>query len=133
MNEVIKNILYILITGVGLIIIKSLLDFINKKIDEIQSNIDINKYKKLNQYIDAAQNAISKAVLTVSQIYVDSLKSSERFDKASQEEAKKKAITIAKELITEESKEAIILLHGDFEAYLDVAIESLVKLNKTNS
>ena len=112
-------------------IIKELIDFFNKKIDEAQVNIDILNNQKLNQYIDKAQEIIGNAVLTVSQTYVDTLKKNGSFDEASQEEAKNKAIEIVNKMITEESKNAIIILYGDFNTYLDSMIESLVKQNKT--
>lgn len=130
MTELIRNIIYLVLTGVGVAIVKEVLTFINKKIDEVQVNTDVTNYKKLNQYVDKAQEIIGNAVLTVSQTYVDTLKSNGSFNKEAQEEAKNKAIEIANKLITEESKNAIIVLYGDFDTFLDAMIESLVKQNK---
>jgi hypothetical protein len=130
MNDVIKNIIYIILTGAGIAIVKEILTFINKKVDEIQAHTDVINYQKINQYVDKAQEIINNAVLTVSQTYVDTLKKNGNFDEASQEEAKNKAIEIANKLITEESKKAIIILYGDFDTYLDSMIESIVKQNK---
>lgn len=70
------------------------------------------------------------AVLTVSQTYVDELKRQGKFDKQAQETAKQMAIDKAKSLITEEAKNAVTLLYGDFEAYLNSQIEALVRENK---
>lgn len=131
MNEIIRNIIYILITGVGVVLIKELMTLVNKKIDDIQLNIDVKDHEKLNKYIDGVQNVVNDVVLSVSQTYVDSLKSSGKFDATSQEEAKNKAIELATKMITEESKKAVVVLYGDFDTYLDSLIEAMVKKNKT--
>jgi len=85
---------------------------------------------QLVKYIDAATDAISKAVLTVNQTYVDSLKKQGKFDAEAAKTAKQMAIDKAKALITEDSKAAIETLYSDFEAYLNDAIEELVRENK---
>ena len=47
---------------------------------------------QLVKYIDAATDAISKAVLTVNQTYVDSLKKQGKFDEEAAKTAKQMAI-----------------------------------------
>ena len=130
MKDIILDIMYILITGVGIVLTKYVIDLLNSKINEAQSNTKIADYDVLNKYIDSAQEIISNIVLSVSQTYVDSLKASGRFDVESQTIAKNKAVELAKNMITEESKNAIIILYGDFDAYIDNIIESCVKKNK---
>ena len=130
MENILLDIIYILITGVGIVLTKYIVDLLNTKINEAQTNTKIADYDVLNKYIDSAQEIISNIVLSVSQTYVDSLKSSGKFDKESQAIAKNKAVELAKNMITEESKNAIIILYGDFDAYLDNIIESCVKKNK---
>ena len=132
MEEFIRDILYILITGCAVAVTKYVVDFINNKINEVQINTEISEYEQLNKYINIAQEIISKSVLTVQQTYVDSLKSSNSFTKEAQEEAKRKAIEMAKSMITEESKNAIIIIYSDFDAFVNSTIESLVKQNKVN-
>ena len=131
MNNVIADICYIIITSCSIAIVKYILGLINKRIDETQVNIEIKEKEKLNQYVDSAQDVISNVVLTVNQTIVDSLKASGKFDKTAQEEAKNKAIETAKALISEESKNAIILLYNDFDVFLDANIEALVSANKS--
>ena len=128
--EMLLDILYAVITCCGVIIAKEIINFINKKIDEIQINTEIKNHEKLNDYINDAQKIISDVVLTVSQVYVESLKKSGNFDEAAQKEAKDMAIDIATKLISEEAKNAINVLYGDFSDYLDVAIESMVNQSK---
>lgn len=130
MEEVIRDILYILITGCGIAITKYIVDLVNKKINEIQVNTQISEYDQLNKYIDNAQDAISRVVLTLSQTVVDGLKKNNSFTKEAQEQVKQEAIDMAKKLITEEAKNAIIQVYGDFDVFLNSCIESMVKENK---
>lgn len=130
METIIRDMLYIIVSGCGLAIAKYVVDLINKKINETQVNTEIAEYEKLNGYIDSAQEAIKKAVISTTQTYVESLKNSGSFTKEAQEEAKSKAMEVAKQLITEESKKAIIVLYGDFDIFLDSTLETLVNQNK---
>lgn len=129
LNMVLRTIMSVLIIGCVPVIITYGLKIANKKIDEIQTNISLSKYTKLNKYIDIAQSAITTAVTSVSQTYVDSLKKSGTFDETAQAIAKDKAIEVAKKLITDDTANAISTLFGDFETYLDNSIEEIV--NKT--
>lgn len=131
MRNVLENCCYILISGCGIALARYLCVLINRKVDELQLNKEIKNNEKLNQYIDLAQAAIEDAVLQTMQVYVDTLKKQNRFDETAQEEAKNKAIETAKTLISEESKNAIILLHNDFEVFLDARIEALVNIKKS--
>lgn len=130
MQNVLENICYIIITGCGIALARYIVSLVNKKVDEIQINTEIKNNEKLNQYVNLAQDAISNAVLSVSQVYVDSLKASGSFTEEAQAEAKERAVERAKKLITEESKNAIIILYGDFDSYLDSMIEAVVRASK---
>ena len=120
----IQDVLYLIITGILPLLITYGILFLKVKIKEQEKNLENDQLVK---YIDAATDAISKAVLAVNQTYVDSLKKQGKFD---EEAAKTMAIDKAKALITEDSKAAIETLYSDFEAYLNDAIEELVRENK---
>lgn len=123
----IQDVLYLIITGILPLLITYGILFLKVKIKEQEKNLENDQLVK---YIDAATDAISKAVLTVNQTYVDSLKKQGKFDEEAAKTAKQMAIDKAKALITEESKTAIETLYSDFEAYLNDAIEELVRENK---
>lgn len=125
----VQEILYLIITGIVPLLITYGIIFLKVKIKEQEKKLENDQ---LIKYIDAATDAISKSVLTVSQTYVDTLKKEGKFDAEAQKTAKQMAIDKAKTLITAESKAAIETLYTDFEAYLNDAIESLVKENKDN-
>lgn len=127
LREFIQETLYLVVTGIVPLLITYIILFLKSKIKEQQEKIDNDN---LNKYITIATDAISMAVLTVSQTYVDELKRQGKFDKQAQEAAKQMAIDKAKSLITEEAKNAVTLLYGDFEAYLNSQIEALVRENK---
>ena len=133
MTELIQNILYILITSAGVLLVKCLMEFLNAKIDEIQKDKNFEDKEQLNKYVDMVQQIVTNVVLSVSQTLVDSLKSSGSFNEEAQKQAKEMAIDMAKKLITEEARNAIEVLYGDFDTYLDVLIESYVKQTKTTN
>lgn len=100
---------------------------LKSKISELSSKI---KNTKLTKYINAATEVVTKAVLDVSQTYVDALKNTGEFTKEAQVIAKEKAIDIATKLITEDGKKAVEEIYGDFSIWLSTTIESNVKKNK---
>lgn len=123
----IQDVLYLIITGILPLLITYGILFLKVKIKEQEKQLENDQLVK---YINAATDAISKAVLTVNQTYVDSLKKQGKFDEEAAKTAKQMAIDKAKALITENSKTAIETLYSDFEAYLNDAIEELVRENK---
>ncbi len=120
-------ILYTILTACGVTIAAQLLRFVNAKIDAAQININNEKF---NNAIDYAQGIIETAVMSVSQTYVDGLKASGKFDGSAAQAAKEQAMEIATEFISEDGREAIEAIYGDFTAYLEHAIEQYVKANK---
>lgn len=126
--NILEPILYAVITTTVPIIITYFAKFLTTKKAQINSQVE---NEKLNNYIDAAIGAVNQAVLTVSQTYVDSLKTSGNFSEKAQNEAKNKAIEIATTLITDDVKNAVNKLYGDFDIWLNTTIESFVRENKT--
>lgn len=133
MTELIQNILYILITSAGVLLIKCLMNFINAKIDELQTEKEIKDNELLNQYIDMVQQIVYDVVLSITQTYVETLKKQGKFDEEAQKYAKEMAVEMAKTLISEEAKNAIIIVYNDFDSYLASLIESVVKQSKTTN
>ena len=100
---------------------------IESKIDEIQVK---SKNELVNKYLQIAEEGITKAVMTVSQTYVDSLKREGKFDK----DAQVKAFEMAKEefekIVNDEVKDGIKELTSDYETWIKASIESLIKESK---
>ncbi len=129
-NEGLQNILYLVIVCVLPLAIKYLVTYLQVKVNEMSKKIE---NEKLQQYVNAANDAVSMAVLTVAQTYVDTLKVHGAFTKEAQKEAKEKALALAKQLINEEGQKAIVTLYGDYQAYLEAAIEALVRDTKIST
>lgn len=125
-----KELLYILITGCGVAVAGALINYINQRIDEVQSSTKLVEYESLNKYVNDAQDTIYKIVKAVSQTYVNKLKEAGKFTDEAQQSAKRQAMSIATALISSKGKEAIEQLHGNLQTYLDTFIESAVLDNK---
>lgn len=126
-QELLSQILYVVLTGILPILATFLVKFIQAKSQEVLVTIENEKAKK---YLEAAVNAIGIAVTSVNQTYVDSLKQAGQFDDLSANTAKNLALNKAKELISEDSKKFIEMMYGDFDKYLENAIEAYVRNTK---
>ena len=126
-KEAIQQVLYLIVTGILPVLTVYAVTLIKVKVKQESAKLEDEQLKK---YADAATDAISNAVLMVNQTYTDALKKTGAFTKEAQETAKNMAIAKAKELITEESKNAIEVLYSDFNTYLETQIEALVRENK---
>lgn len=126
-NDMLRSIIYIVLTAIMPILVQYIVKYINMKVDELSVNI---KNEKAKMYINAVVDAISIAVVSVNQTYVDSLKQDGKFDETSAFAAKSLAMTRAKELISKDTEKFIDMMYGDFDKYLDNAIESYVRQAK---
>lgn len=126
-NDMLRSIIYIVLTAILPILVQYIVKFINMKVDELSVNI---KSEKAKMYINAIVDAISIAVVSVNQTYVDSLKQDGKFDEESAYAAKNLAMMRAKELISKDTEKFIEMMYGDFDKYLENAIESYVRREK---
>lgn len=126
-TELFQQIMYIVITAILPVALAYLKSFLDAKANEAIANVE---NKKLAGYLGRAYEAVGLAVNTVSQTYVDSIKQSGNFDEAAQAKAKEMAVDLAKELISYDVKQAISIAYGDFNTYLDTAIEAYVRNSK---
>ena len=100
--------------------------WLRKKTQEITANINDATVRK---YVDLASDAVTKAVQTTFQTYVDALKAQGKFDKEAQLTALQKAKDTATALITDEAKRVIAEAYRDF-APQPSTIETLVREDK---
>jgi hypothetical protein len=127
LKEIVQIIIYTVITGCGVVVVRKVLEFVNKKIDQLQENTKLVEYEKLNKIIDNVQNSIYNIVNAVNQTFVDSLKEHNKFDKESAAAAKATATDKANAMLTEEAIEAITQLKGDVDVFIDTTIEAAVR------
>lgn len=126
-KEFIQQLMYLVITGILPFVTVYFANYV-KSI--IQKNSEKAENEQLQSLISYAGEAISVAVMTVSQTYVDTMKAQGKFDKEAQAIAKQMAIDKAKELISKEMKSAIETVYTNFDAYLDNYIETIVRESK---
>lgn len=124
MNEILLNILSVVVSAVVLPLISIggtyLIKWINSKIKN-------QEYAKL---LSDATNIVLNAVRSVSQTYVDSLKSSGSFNKEAQEIALNKAKEIAMAQMGSDLKKFIEENFGSIESWLTNQIEASINLIK---
>lgn len=126
LKEILSVLIYVIITGCGVAIVKKVLDFGNAKIDELQVTTKLSEYDKLNILIDQAQSVVTTIVQSINQTFVSSLKTSGEFTKESATQAKDMALQMAHELITDEIADAITSVYGNVDKYLDILVEQVV-------
>lgn len=126
-KEFIQQLMYLVITGILPFVTVYFANFVKSIIQKNKDNIESEQVQNL---IDYAGEAISVAVMTVSQTYVDTMKRQGKFDAEAQAIAKQMAIDKAKELISREMKFAIESVYTNFDAYLDNYIETVVRESK---
>jgi len=127
---VLNYVLYVVLTVILPVVAKYVVDLIKTKIKESNIIADATKNEDLSKIVESALSDVMDAVLYINQIYVDSLKSSGKFDKEAQEEAFNRAYTEAMNMISDEAKKVIEQLYGSFDKWLKLKIESSVNMAK---
>ena len=86
--------------------------------------------EKVKGYVNEAVKAVMTAVTSTFQTYVDSLKKQGKFDEEAQKTAFNTAKNTALLLLTQDMRDAITTMYGDFDTWLAKTIEQLVLANK---
>lgn len=122
--EVIKDILYILITTAVPILVTYLCKFLYEKWTEIKTKVENEKVSNtLEQVVSIVLDCVEK----VNQTYVDTLKTKGEFTKEASEEAFKKCKEAILAMLSEDATKVIAMVYNDIDAYLDTLIESTVR------
>ena len=126
-NETLNLIITAIIVPTLAALVPLLISFLNQKTAELKQRIG---NEKLNRYIDIAEDAVSTAVTSVFQTYVDTLKKQGKWNDTTAEiaftEARNKAIAI----MGQAAKDALSQAYGDVNLWIDNKIEMHVQLNK---
>ena len=83
-----------------------------------------------DRYVAQIFDTVSDCVSATTQTYVSSLKAQGKFDEAAQKKAFEDTYLAVLNLLTDEAKEYITMVHGDIKAYLTTKIEAEVKAQK---
>lgn len=101
--------------------------FIASKRKEILNRVD---NEELHKYLNTAINILDKTIDTTNATFVDKLKQEGKFTKDKALEAYNTTKQQFEQIIGEESKQFIIEMVNDYDAWLKVQIESLVANKK---
>ena len=104
-----------------------LIAWLKQKTKEITGNIE---NAKIRAHVERANELVLNAVQKTFQVYVDKLKEQGKFDAEAQAIAFEKAKNTALTLISQEAKEIIAAVYGDFDEWLAATIETLVRNDK---
>lgn len=123
--------LLIVLVGVVMKGLKLLGTLIDAKTAEIANNV---QNVKLREYLLSAENSVKIGVLTVAQELGDALKDKAEDGKLSDKDKKDlKEMCIEKVtlMVGNEVKEAVTVLKGDFDIWLNNSIEAFIKESKS--
>lgn len=122
--EVLKDILYILITAAVPVLTTYVCKFLYEKWTE-------GKTKIKNEQIAATLNQVVSMVLDcvekTNQTFVDELKKKGEFTEEAAADAFKMSKETALKMLSEDASEIILEVYGDIDVYLDTLIEATVK------
>ena len=122
--ELIKDLLYILITAAVPVLTTYVCKFLYAKWTEGQAKID---NEKISATLDNVVKMVLDVVESVNQTFVDELKKKGEFTKESAEEAFKKSKETALIMLSNDAAGIISMVYGDVDVYLDTLIEATVK------
>lgn len=129
MNSELNKLLIQIIIAVLPILTAFFVRYLNIKTSQLK---DVIKNKKINDYIDLADKTIQDIVIQTNQTFVDTFKKTQTFDENEQKEAFKITKTKIMKILTKQSKEAIKMIYGDLDSYINTKIEVGVNQNKKN-
>ena len=126
-KEFIQQLMYLVITGILPFVTVYFANFVKSIIQKNKDNIESEQVQNL---IDYAGEAISVAVMTVSQTYVDTMKRQGKFDAEAQKIAFQKTYDSVMAILSEDAKSYLNEAIGDLQTYIINQIEAQVNLNK---
>jgi len=128
MNDILSELLKAVLTVVIPILAGYLVTFIQGKSKSIVAGANSTIAKDL---VTGAEKIIVDAVQATNQTFVDELKKAGKFDAAAAEEAFKRTKDAVLKILPQSTKDALSVLYGDVDAWLDAQVESTVKAVKT--
>ena len=122
--EMIKDLLYILITAAVPVLTTYLCKYLYARWTESKVKIE---NEKVATTLDNVINMVLDVVEATNQKYVDELKKNGEFTKEAAAEAFKISKETALTMLSNDAAEIIVEVYGDLDTYLDTLIEATVK------
>lgn len=112
-NSIIRDVVMLVLLPLTAIVVRALASYLKSK----TNNATVQKY------VDMAQATVNQAVEYVAQTYVDALKKAGTFTEDAQKQAFNEAKSKALDILGAETVELLNAVYGDFNAWLETAIE----------
>ena len=122
--ELIKDLLYILITGAVPVLTTYVCKFLYAKWTESKVKIE---NEKISTTLDGVVTMVLDVVEATNQTFVDELKKNGTFTKEAAEEAFNISKDKALKMLSNEAADIIVKVYGDVDVYLNTLIEATVK------
>lgn len=126
-NELLQQIFEVVLIPLLGLLTGFLIRFLNAKAQEIILKINNDTAKK---YIKMFTDTVTTCVIATKQTYVEALKGQDAFTEEAQKKAFEMTKTAVLAVLSEEAKEYLTNIVGDFNAYLDQTIETTVNETK---
>ena len=127
MQELIATLLQAILVVATPILAAYLVKLLNAKAEQAK---EAAASEVADRYIAEAADAVTNAVLYMSQTYVDKLKESDQWTTANQKAAFTGAVDRAKTVLSDSAKRFIDSAYGDLTLYLGTMVEAEVKIRK---
>ena len=122
--EMIKDLLYILITAAVPVLTTYVCKFLYAKWTEGKVKIE---NEKISNTLDNVITMVLDVVESVNQTFVDELKKKGEFTEENAKEAFNKSKETALKMLSNDAADIIATVYGDVDVYLDTLIEATVK------
>lgn len=126
-EQVLEILFKLIILPIIPLLVVYLKTLIQAKTEELKTKTD---NEIIDKYLDMANDILLRAVTETTQVYVNECKKTGSFTKEAQAKAFEMTKNRFEEIATEEMKNVIKELVGDYEAWINVSIETLVSQNK---
>ncbi len=128
MKELYREFLLSLVTLVATGIGTFLIQLLSAKIKAIINTTEDTKKQRFLTWVN--DELIVKCINTTTQTFVEELKSSNSFDKASQEKAMQKTVDAVITLLTDTNKQLLEEYVGDTNAWITMCVENFIQKSK---
>lgn len=127
MMKIMDELLKALVIACVPILTAFLVRYINVKVGMLKSNGELQEHLDL---IAIGEQVVVDVVVALNQTIVDAAKLEGKFDKSKQQEAFMRAKNDIQIILSAQTKEAIKIVYGNFDIWLETKIEAVVNENK---
>lgn len=125
--ELVAQIFELFVIPILAILSNYIIQYLKTKSKQIQEETDNDL---INKYMSIVSETITKCVIATNQTYVDSLKTSGKFDAKAQQEAFKRTYDSVMLILSDDIKKYVQEATGDISFYLTQLIEAEVNKQK---